>query len=191
MAAVRIVDVEVALASDGSVVQVLMTLDGVPGRTEQWRDVTVELARTLAPQQHPVDGVYAVFDASSASRAVLEFGRVLDLEDADQDSLRQLGAGATLAYAVVRRGRGGPKDGEKEHVLAVTIQAAPAEPGQLFGRRLGRRFGRLFGRRRGRQGRGCVIAAVGKDGSVRYVELSRRPGTVGSDAADLAAAYDR
>lgn len=175
----RIDDVEVALASNGCVVQVVMTLGGLPARPEQWRDVAVALARTLEPEDHPVDGVYAVFDASSAAIAVLEFGRVMELEDADQEALRQLGAGATVAYAAIRRGKGGPKEGEKEPVLAVTIQAAPTEAG------------RLFGRRRTRRGQGCVLAAVGHGGAVRHLQSSRRPGGVGSDAADLAAAYAR
>jgi hypothetical protein len=179
MSAVRIGEVEVGLASRGCVVQVLMTLDGVPTRPQQWRDVAVALAQTLQPQDHSVDGVYAVFDVSSAASSVLEFGRVLELDEADEDALRGLGAGATVAYAAVRRGKGGPKDGEKEPVLAVTIQAAPQEPGGVFGRR------------RTRRGRGCVIAAVGDDGGVRHVELSRRPGGVGSDAVELAAAYSR
>lgn len=179
MSAVRIAEIDVGVASNGCVVQILMTMDGVPSRPQQWRDVAVALARTLQPQGYPVDGVYAVFDSSSAASAVLEFGRVLELEDADGDALRQLGAGATVAYAAVRRGKGGPKNGEKEPVVAVTIQTAPQEPGGVFGRR------------RTRRGCGCVIAAVGDDGEVRHLEHSRRPGGVGADAADLAAAYSR
>jgi hypothetical protein len=181
MSAVRIADVEVGPASDGPVVQALMTLDRLPVRPRQWCDVAVALARALEPRRSLVEGVYAVFDISSSAGVTLEFGKVLQLYEADVDALRRLGAGTTVAYAAVRRGKGGEKGGEKEPVLAVTIQTAPAVLGGVgvLGRRL-----------RLRHGRSSVVAVVGEDGEVRHLEMSRRPKGGGS-AAELAEAYSR
>lgn len=178
MSAVQIAEVEVRPASDGPVVQALMTLDRLPVRPGQWRDVAVALARALESHQTRVDGIYAVFDTSSASCVTLEFGKVLELDEADVDALRRLGAGTTVAYAAVRRGKGGPKDGEKEPVLSLTIQTAPRAPGGVG----------VLGRLRGRRGQSSVIAVIGEDGGVRHLQLSRCPEDVGY-AAELAAAY--
>lgn len=193
MAAVQIDEVEVGRASGGPVVQAVMTLDCLPERPRQWRDVAVALARALEPHQTPVDGVYAVFDTSSAVSAVLEFGRVLDLDQADADVLRRLGAGSTVAYAAVRRGKGGQQDGQQDGdrgpVLSVTVQAAPRMTAGVLGRlRAGRP---LASRPRVRRPRASVIAVVGGDGELRHLGVSRRPGDVGGYAAQLAAAYSR
>jgi hypothetical protein len=178
MAAVQIAEVELGPASDGPVVQALMTLDCLPARPRQWCDVAVALARALEPHQTRADGIFAVFDTSSAFSATLEFGKVLELDEADVDALRRLGPGTTVAYAAVRRGKGGPKDGEKEPVLSVTVQTAPRVPGGAGVR----------GRLRGRRGQLSVIAVVGEGGGVRHLQLSRRPENVGC-ASELAAAY--
>jgi hypothetical protein len=179
MAAVQIAEVELGPGADGPVVQAVMTLDCLPTRPPQWRDVAVALARALEPHGTPVDGVYAVFDTSSAANAALEFGKVLDLDEVDADALRRLGGGATVAYAAVRRGKGGLKDGDKEVVLAVTLRTAPGTSSGVLGRlRAGR-------------GQVSVIAVVGSGGGVRHLGVSRRPEAVGEYGASLAAAYTR
>lgn len=177
MAAVQIAGVEVGPPTGGPVVRAVVTADALPARRRQWSAVAATMAQALVLRDCPVEGVYAVFDASSAVCAVLEFGKVLAVEEADQESLRRLGPGSTIAYAAVVRTRGGPRDGDKEPVLAVTIEVAPQPAAGLWMRL------------RGGRGGGSVVAAVGMDGQVRHVESSRRPGSVGGMSPVLAAAY--
>jgi hypothetical protein len=179
MTAVQIDGVELAAPADGPVVRALVSLAALPARPAEWADVAVTLAQALVARDTPVEGVYAVFDTSSAASAALEFGKVLALDEADADSMRGLGAGATLAYAMVAWTRGGPRGGTRGPVLAVTVQVAPAVPGGLLGRLAGSRDG------------GCAVAAVAPDGEVRHVRASRRTGGVGGPAIALAAAYTR
>jgi hypothetical protein len=179
MTAVQIDGVELAAPADGPVVQALVSLAALPARPADWAHVAVILAQALVARDTPVEGVYAVFDTSSAASAALEFGKVLALDEADAETMRALGAGATVAYAAVAWTRGGPRGGAREPVLAVTVQVAPTVPGGLLGRLAGARVG------------GCAVAAVGPDGEVRHVRASRRPGAVGGPAIDLAAAYSR
>jgi hypothetical protein len=178
MTTVQIAGIEVgSAAGDGPVVQAVVTLTPLPVRRREWAEVAITVAKALVARDSPVEGVYAVFDTSSAASSALEFGKVLDLDEADDDALRRLGAGTTAAYAAVAWTRGGPRDGVKEPVLAVTLVVAPRQPSGLRGR---------WG---GERGRGSVVVAVGLDGEVRHLETSRRPQGVGGLASDLAAAY--
>lgn len=178
MTTVQIAGIEVgSAAADGPVVQAMVTLAPLPVRRREWAEVAITVAQALVARDSPVEGVYAVFDTSSAASAALEFGKVLELDEVDDAALRWLGSGTTAAYAGVAWTRGGPRDGVKEPVLAVTLVVAPRSVSGLYG---------WWGTDRGR---GSVVVAVGRDGAVRHLETSRRPQGVGGLASDLAAAY--